>query len=122
MSTDYRIFLAAESNNVKELKKLLDSGIDPNIKDYDRESTPLHWASNKGNIEAIEMLLDAGANINAQNRRGRTPLHSLIEMKYYKLVLWLIKYCNADPFIEDIRKLTPYDLAQKFIQTEIDGV
>lgn len=122
MSSDYAIFVAAEANDVKTLKRLLDGGMDPNVKDYDREATPLHWAANKGHVEAIELLIDSGANVNAQNKRGRTPIHALIEMKFYKIVLWLIKYCGGDPFIEDVRGLRPYDLAQGFMQKEIDGM
>lgn len=121
MSTDYEIFNAAERNDAKKLKALLDAGMDPNIRDYDRGATPLHLAANKGNVEAIELLIDAGADVNAANKRGRTPIHALIEMRFYKIVLWLIKYCGGDPFQADSRGLTPYDLAQQFMQKEIDG-
>lgn len=121
MSTDYAIFNAAEKNDSRALKKLLDSGIDPNVRDYDRGATPLHLAANKGHVEAIEILIDAGADVNATNNRGRTPIHSLMEMRFYKIVLWLIKYCGGDAFREDSRGLTPYDLAQGFMQKEIDG-
>lgn len=121
MSTDYEIFNAAEKNDSKTLKRLLDAGIDPNVRDYDRGATPLHLAANKGHVESIELLIDAGADVNAPNKRGRTPIHALMEMRFYKIVLWLIKYCGGDAFKEDSRGLTPYDLAQGFMQKEIDG-
>lgn len=122
MSTNYAIFLAAEKNDVKTLKRLIEEeGIDPNIQDYDRKATPLHWASNKGHVEAIEYLIDQGADVNMQNKRGRTPLHNLVELKFDKIVLWLIKYCGADPYIEDNRGLRPYDLALNWFKEEIDG-
>lgn len=121
MSTDYEIFNAAERNDSKALKRLLDSGLDPNVRDYDRGATPLHLAANKGHIETIELLIDAGADVNATNKRGRSPIHALIEMRFYKIALWLIKYCGANVLIEDCRGLTPYDLAQPFMQKEIDG-
>jgi len=38
-------------------------------------STPLHHAAGFGSIETIALLLESGADINAKNRRGATPLH-----------------------------------------------
>merc|ERR1719354_951100 len=37
--------------------------------------TPLHWASNNGDRDAVKLLLDKGANINAKTDCGVTPLH-----------------------------------------------
>jgi ankyrin repeat protein len=44
----YKIFKWAQEGNVKELKRLLDNGEDPNKRDFDRGNTPLHWACAKG--------------------------------------------------------------------------
>jgi ankyrin repeat protein len=38
-------------------------------------STPLHHAAGFGTIETMALLLDLGAEPNAKNRRGATPLH-----------------------------------------------
>ena len=37
--------------------------------------TPLHSASSFGQIDAVKALLELGADINAQDNRGNTPLH-----------------------------------------------
>jgi ankyrin repeat protein/mono/diheme cytochrome c family protein len=37
-------------------------------------STPLHHAAGFGSLESLTFLLDKGANVNARNRRGSTPL------------------------------------------------
>jgi len=39
------------------------------------DSTPLHFACTKGDVDMARLLLDYGADINARNRLGHTPLH-----------------------------------------------
>jgi len=119
MSDD--IFTAAETNNVKRLEHLIQDGANVNEKDTDRGNTPIHWACAGGHLDAIELLLEYGGDINSQNKHGRTPLHCLVSERYDKIVLWLVQYCNADPYIQDKRGVSAYDLAQKFFQPEIEA-
>src|SRR5688500_14390320 len=42
-------------------------------------STLLHHAAGFGALDTLTLLLDAGADVNAQNRRGSTPLHWAID-------------------------------------------
>ena len=42
-------------------------------------STPLHYAAAFGTIDAVTALLEAGADVNAANRRRSTPLHWAID-------------------------------------------
>ena len=37
--------------------------------------TALHWAAQCGHLDICELLLHSGANVNAQNQTGDTPLH-----------------------------------------------
>jgi len=119
MSDD--IFTAAETNNVKRLEELIQDGAHVNEPDSDRGNTPIHWACAGGNLDAIEVLLEYGADINASNNHGRTPLHCLISERYDKIALWLVQYCGADPYIQDKRGVAAFDLAQKFFQPEIES-
>jgi len=118
MSDD--IYTAAETNNVKRLEELIQDGANVNERDTDRGNTPIHWACAGGHLDAIELLLEYGADINSQNKHGRTALHCLISERYDKIALWLVQYCNADPHLQDKRGVAAYDLAQKFFQPEID--
>jgi len=46
-----------------------------------KHETLLHQESYSGNFEAIQLLLEHGANINVRNEKGQTPIHkTLLEM------------------------------------------
>ena len=62
---------AAARGDDKVLKTLLKYGADPNIQDG-QGSSPLHHASN---VACISLLVEFGANIDASNSFGHTPLH-----------------------------------------------
>jgi hypothetical protein len=44
-------------------------------------NTALHIAAEKGHVEVIEILLASGADIETQDRWGRTPLHLVVCLK-----------------------------------------
>ena len=62
---------AAAKGNIEAVKQYLDGGADVNAKDDFDGRTPLHEAANK---EIAELLIAKGADVNAQNGGGRTPL------------------------------------------------
>ncbi|XP_072448891.1 putative palmitoyltransferase ZDHHC13 isoform X1 [Chiloscyllium punctatum] len=45
-----------------------------NAIDKVHRNTPLHWAVMSGNVAALSVLLDAGANVELENAMGETPL------------------------------------------------
>lgn len=56
---------------------LLDFGCNPNARNRGSENTPLHGAALKGGsagVEIAKLLIDSGAEINAVNVNGYTPL------------------------------------------------
>ena len=55
---------------------LLRRGVDVNVRDKDRR-TPLHVASNYGELEIVRLLLDHDADANAKDADGESPLHSV---------------------------------------------
>jgi ankyrin repeat protein len=44
-------------------------------------NTPLHWAVSSNILSGVQFLIEAGANINAKNDRGQTPLF-LAKMRF----------------------------------------
>lgn len=66
---------AAEGESSTEtLRFLLDSGWGVNPRDSEEEVTPLFGAVRSGSLENVRLLLTKGADANARDRSGRTPL------------------------------------------------
>ena len=60
-------------NNTKRMRGLLNAGVPASSCDYDRR-TALHLACSEGHMEAAQMLVEEGADPNAKDRFGCTPL------------------------------------------------
>ena len=66
---------AAQRGDIEAVRSLLKDGADVNAAQGDG-MTALHWAAEHGNIELCDMLIYAGANVDAVTRIGDyTPLH-----------------------------------------------
>jgi ankyrin repeat protein len=73
----YRLISSVSSQEGKVVdivRRLVEYGADPNIRDYD-DSTALHQASFHGSLEAARLLLSYGAKLDGKDSRGRTPFH-----------------------------------------------
>jgi ankyrin repeat protein len=68
-----KFYSAIRENNLAQLKALLDQKGSPNVTD-DREITPLMYAAEIGSVDAMRLLIDRGADVNAQNAFGSTAL------------------------------------------------
>jgi uncharacterized protein len=71
---DLRLITAVKQSDVRAVKSLLASKIDVNATDVDG-STALHWASQRDNLEIVNLLLVAGANPKISSRYNITPLY-----------------------------------------------
>ena len=60
--------------NVEAVKQHLADGADVNVKDEARGLTPLHFATQNGQKEIVELLIADGADVNAKMNSGMTPL------------------------------------------------
>ena len=70
----------------------------------------IHYAANSGNIEAIKQHLAAGADVNAKDKRGTTPMHKAAGRGHKEIVELLIAE-GADVNATDGDGDTPLHLA-----------
>jgi cytohesin len=77
-------------------------------------SSALFNAVNKGNIEAVELLIAKGVDVDAKDDRfiGQTPLHRAA-WKSYKEIVELLIAAGADVNAKDIIGLTPLHAAAR---------
>ena len=73
---DISIHQAVFDENIEAVKQHLAAGTDVNVMDSDfGNATPLHTAARWGYKEIIELLISSGADVNAKDDNGWTPLH-----------------------------------------------
>ncbi|HEY7333801.1 MAG TPA: ankyrin repeat domain-containing protein [Bryobacteraceae bacterium] len=68
-----KLYSVVRANDLAGLKGMLDQGASPSAGD-DRKITPLMYAAEIGSVDAMRLLLDRGAEVNAQNAFGSTAL------------------------------------------------
>jgi ankyrin repeat protein len=111
------LHVAAAQGDLATITSLLDCG-GVNVLD-DHKATPLHDASgNSGNTEVISALLRAGANIEAQDADGDTPLSWAAEKGNVEAVRFLLQ-AGAKPDSRNHSKGTVLHVAAEQRQFEV---
>ncbi len=77
-------------------------------------------ASKYGNVEVVEALISKGADVNARDENGATPLHYAIANEYKNIVYVLLKH-GADFKIEDKDGIAPLHIAAYMYNEDYDN-
>lgn len=116
---------AAKAADLPAMNLLLEHGADPTLAATRNEITPLMAAAGVGTqdndttgryktqaqtIEAIQLLLDRGADVNAKTADGRTALHGAALQGYDEVIKFLVAH-GADLYAKDRKGFTPLDTA-----------
>jgi len=106
--------LTVKNEHIKILEKLISLGADVNVRDVAGFS-PLHYCAqihgNKTTLKMAEILIKAGAKVDAQNRFGSTPLMDSTIALRYNLVKFFTKH-GADMFLKDHDGSSAFSLSQ----------
>jgi hypothetical protein len=117
---DTALHLAAAGHRDECVRLLLAAGADPNATTNHRRSSPLHFAADgyvtgacwdpKQQVKTIRTLLNAGADIEAQDKNGATPLHRAVRTRCAAAVECLLS-AGASPKSRNLSGSTPFHLA-----------
>ena len=105
------LWTAAKTGHVEALKHYLSNGVGANSRDPSFGVTPLSWTALGGKVEIVEILIEAGADVNAKNRDGATPLHAAAFMGQLEVAQLLLEN-GADVGAKTHNGDTPLDSAQ----------
>ena len=117
---DTALHLAAAGYRVEIVRRLLAAKADPNAAGNHRRSGPLHYAADgyitgpawdaNRQVKTIGCLLDAEANINAQDKNGAAALHRAVRTRCAAAVRCLLK-AGANLTLKNKPGSTPFHLA-----------
>lgn len=117
---DTALHLAAAGYRVEIVRLFLAAGSDPNSSVNHRQSRPLHYAADgyingpewdpDRQVQTIEFLLGAGADVNAQDKNGATALHRAVRTRCAAATRYLLK-AGGNPRMRNKPGSTAFHLA-----------
>jgi hypothetical protein len=72
------LYFKASEGNIEKIKRVLDAGVDPNLRHY-MGGVPLAFAAQLGRANVVKLLLDYGADPALIDEKGKTALDYALE-------------------------------------------
>lgn len=80
--TRFELLTAIYKGDHTKVFELLNT--DANVNFFEQGFTPLHLAVERGYPDIVRMLVNSGANIEAQNAEGKTPVEVALDKKFIR--------------------------------------
>lgn len=116
-SSEVLLLLAIEDNSTRQLKELiLSNNVDINKTINHKDFSVLHRAVELGHSNCVRILLLHGANVDAKDSLGRSPIDIALSTKHFECMVLLIEYgANIAEFTN--RKLQEFRNVTEFSKT-----
>ena len=111
-ASDISMHDAVGTGNIEAVKQHIAAGMDVNAKHDAFGITSLEIAAIAGHKEIVELLISEGADVNAKDKKGRTPLHHAATHGRKEIVELLIAK-GADVNAKTEGGITPLDWAKR---------
>ena len=90
--------------------KMIEGGVDIEMKDPGAGASALHYAVMKGALPMVGLLLQRGADVNSRTKSGTTPLHTAVLYGHFEVAEYLLEK-GADVNAKSASGVTPLNLA-----------
>ena len=108
LKPDINIQIATRTGNIEAVKQHIAAGTDVNAEGGFNERKPLHLAAYEGHKQIAELLISKGADVNAKDKSGWTPLAlATIYSVGHKEIVELLIAEGADVNVKGDRDATP---------------
>jgi ankyrin repeat protein len=113
---------AALKGDDKRVMELIDAGYGVNEADANG-FTPLHFAAQSHALSVTRVLLEHGANIDALNKYGNSPLLVAMSQSRGRMEeIVLLRDMGADPNLKNFSGVSPIDLARRVANLDFTGI
>lgn len=113
----YPLHMAATRADLHAIKKMRLLGLDINLKQGERDETPLHLAVRNQHLTALSTIVnvfDGVVDVNIQNSVGDTAIH-LAARKGFKELVEALCDADANPLVKNNAGLTPLQETKSFV-------
>jgi len=112
----YPLHMAATRADLHAIKKMRLLGLDVNLRQGEKEETPLHLTVRNQHLNALNAIVnefDGVVDVNIQNSMGDTALH-LASRKGFKELVEALCDADANPLLKNKAGLTPLQETRAF--------